>query len=72
MLTGRVSDTDVTGTDWSAREIDLIVADYFDTFRKEIASQTVNKGRAQSRDAGVDETVARLDRVQASEHQRRP
>lgn len=43
MLTGRVSDADVTGTDWSAREIDLIVADYFDMFRMEIAGQSVNK-----------------------------
>jgi hypothetical protein len=43
VLTGRVSDIDVAGTDWSAREIDLIVADYFDMFRNEIAGQTVNK-----------------------------
>jgi len=33
----------VTGTDWSAGEIDLIVADYFDMFSNELAGQTVNK-----------------------------
>src|SRR5262245_85329 len=43
MLTGRVSNGDVTGTDWSPREIDLIVADYFDMFRMEMAGQPVNK-----------------------------
>lgn len=42
MLTSVVSD-DVTGTDWSSREIDLIVADYFDMFRMEMAGQAVNK-----------------------------
>jgi uncharacterized protein DUF3883 len=43
MLTSHVSADDVTGTDWSAREIDLIIADYFDMFRMELAGQPVNK-----------------------------
>jgi hypothetical protein len=43
VLTSRVSMDDVTGTDWSAGEIDLIVADYFDMFGKELTGQLVNK-----------------------------
>jgi hypothetical protein len=34
---------DPTGTDWTTGEIDLIVADYFDMFRLELAGVPVNK-----------------------------
>ncbi|MBL8707744.1 MAG: hypothetical protein JNL25_01005, partial [Rhodospirillaceae bacterium] len=34
---------DPTGTDWTSTEIDLIVADYFDMFRAEMAGMVVNK-----------------------------
>lgn len=33
----------VTGTDWSSRELDLIVSDYFDMLRKEQARAPLNK-----------------------------
>lgn len=39
----RMADEDPTGTDWTAREIDLIVADYFDMLRLEIAGLPFNK-----------------------------
>ena len=34
---------DPTGTDWTAGEVDLIVADYFDMRDKELAGEPFNK-----------------------------
>jgi hypothetical protein len=37
------NDDDITGTAWSDREQDLIVADYFDMLQIELSGGTVNK-----------------------------
>jgi hypothetical protein len=38
-LNRRMNDNDPTGTDWTDREIALVVADYFDMLRKEIVGE---------------------------------
>lgn len=38
-----MAEEDPTGLDWTPREIDLIIADYFDMLRLEIAGQPFNK-----------------------------
>lgn len=40
-----MADNDILGTDWSEREIELIVADYFDMLDEELRGRRVNKAQ---------------------------
>jgi hypothetical protein len=51
-----MSTADPTGTDWTDREIDLIVADYFDMLRLELAGQSYVKAH---RNAALQELTRR-------------
>ena len=44
-----MNDNDPTGTDWTDREIDLIVADYFDMLRKELLGERYVKAHHNAR-----------------------
>ena len=51
-----MSNVDPTGTEWSAREIDLIIADYFDMLRMELLREPYVKSR---RNAALQEVTGR-------------
>jgi hypothetical protein len=56
MLISSMSVADPTGTDWTDREVDLIVADYFDMRDKEFAQQPYVKAQ---RNAALQELTGR-------------
>ena len=56
VLNSRMTETDPTGTDWSNREVDLIVADYFDMLRLELAGEHYVKSQ---RNAALQELTGR-------------
>lgn len=45
MASSGMEENDLLGTDWSDREIDLIIADYFDMLGEELKGQRVNKAQ---------------------------
>lgn len=51
-----MNNADPTGTPWSDREIDLIVADYFDMLKLELSRQTYVKSH---RNAALQELIGR-------------
>ena len=51
-----MSESDPTGTDWTDKEIDLIVADYFDMLRREILREPYVKAH---RNAALQELTGR-------------
>ena len=56
VLNSRMAENDPTGTNWSDREVDLIVADYFDMLRLELAGEHYVKSQ---RNAALQELTGR-------------